>query len=105
MGAPDSSLPIACALTPGEIRDRRSSLWPGLVERADSVETTPDGYALRFAASRDALLAIADAIDAERRCCPFLTFDLDVEAQSGPMTLTVSGPPGTQEFLASLLLL
>jgi hypothetical protein len=58
---------------------------------------------LRFTASRDILAAIADAIDAERRCCPFLIFDLHVEPQNGPLTLTVSGPLGTHDFLASLL--
>lgn len=105
MGEPHSSVPLACALTPGEIRERRSSLWPGLVERADSVDATPDGYVLRFTASREILIAISDAIDAERQCCPFLTFAVRVEPQSGPMTLVVSGPTGTRDFLASLLAL
>ena len=103
MGAPDSNAPLACALTPGEFRERRSSLWPGLAARADCVDPTPDGYTLRFRASGEILTAIADAIDAERQCCPFLSFELHVEPQSGPITLTVGGPPGTQGFLASLL--
>jgi hypothetical protein len=42
-------------------------------------------------------------IDVERRCCPFLRFDLTVEPEVGPVRLALSGPPGVREYLATWL--
>jgi hypothetical protein len=47
-------------------------------------------------------VTIAHAIDAERRCCRFLRFDLTVEPDAGPVVLDLTGPPGTREFIAAL---
>ena len=42
-------------------------------------------------------------IVAERLCCPFLRFDLTVDAPGKRAQLALSGPPGTREFLATWL--
>jgi hypothetical protein len=98
-----SDLPVYCTLTPETIETRKAQLLPGLATRAVETTPTPDGYRLRFAASSDILGQIATAIDAERRCCRFLRFDVVVEPDDGPITVTLSGPRGTREFLAALL--
>jgi hypothetical protein len=49
------------------------------------------------------LSTISTAIDAERRCCPFLRFEVTTEADDGQVRLDVTGPPGTTAFLRSLL--
>jgi len=41
-------------------------------------------------------------IDAERRCCPFLRFQVVAEAGNGPVWLEVTGPVGTRQFLERL---
>ena len=46
---------------------------------------------------------MARAIDAERQCCRFLRFQLVVEQDGAPMTLDVTGPAGTKEFLSYLI--
>lgn len=92
-------LPIAC-LTPDAIATRKAELLPGLVARADAIETTGEGLRLMFPA--DALTAIVETIDAERRCCRFLRFQIIVEPDGGPISLSVNGPPGTREFLSGL---
>jgi hypothetical protein len=46
---------------------------------------------------------IARTIDAERQCCRFLHFGVTVEPDGGPITLELSGPSGTREFLSALL--
>ena len=97
------NLPIACSLTPDAVAARRAGLLPGLAERADAREEIADGVRLKFAPSGDVLRAIADVIEAERQCCRFLTFELTVEQDGGPVWLTLSGPEGTSEFLAALL--
>jgi hypothetical protein len=76
-------------------------LLPGLVGRAESREETATGIRLRF--STDALPAILGTVDAERKCCRFLRFEIAVEPDGGPIWLELSGPPGTREFLSALL--
>ena len=97
-----NNLPIVCTLTPETVATRKAQLLPGLFRRAETTESTPDGYRLRFASSSEMLQAVVAAIDAERQCCRFLRFDLTVEPDAGPLALTLSGPPGAGEFLAAL---
>ena len=94
---------VVCTLTPGEIVTRRATLLPGLAARAQTLTPTVDGYRLRFEPSDDLVLAIGQAIDAERQCCRFLRFDLTVPPDGGPIELTLSGPTGTRAFLAAIL--
>ena len=35
----------------------------------------------------------------ERRCCPFLTFTLELAPDGGPLWLRLTGPAGTRAFL------
>ena len=101
MGRPAS--PIVCTLTPDEILARKASLLPGLAARASHREPTADGYRLRFDAAPDILPAITDAVNAERQCCRFLRFELVVAPDAGAITLTMSGPDGSREFLMALI--
>lgn len=94
-------LPVGCTLTPATIATRKAALLPGLVGRADSREETATGMRLRLPA--DALSAVLQTVDAERKCCRFLRFDITVEPDGGPIWLELAGPPGTREFLSALL--
>jgi hypothetical protein len=49
------------------------------------------------------LRQVADVIDAERRCCRFLRFQLILEPDAGAFTLEVTGPTGTVAFLEQLI--
>ena len=100
-GMTTSYLPVVCTLTPATIATRKSALLPGLARRATMREDTDDG--IRFMFAGDALPAIAAVIDAERRCCRFLQFEIAVAPDDGPVTLTLSGPPGTRDFLEALI--
>jgi hypothetical protein len=97
-----ADLPVACTLNPAELTRRRDTLLPGIVARAQGVESLSDGARWRFAPSSELFVAVAAMIDAERRCCPFLRFELVVEPGGGPVWLEVTGPPGTAAFLAAL---
>jgi hypothetical protein len=72
-----------------------------LLRRAITRESTDAG--LRFTLPADALPAVAAVINAERRCCRFLEFQIAVAANEGPVILTLNGPAGTREFLEALL--
>jgi hypothetical protein len=98
-----NALPVACTLTPETMATRRAALLPGLWARAEARLDTSDGYRLKFDSTSDTLRAILTTVDAERRCCRFLEFQIIVEPDTGPIWLSLSGPPGTREFLAALV--
>ena len=95
-------LPIACTLSPEALEARRQNLLNALVRRANARRDLPAGLRLEFAAEDGVLDEIARAVDAERRCCRFLEFTIAVAPAGGPITLDLTGPPGTAEFLSTL---
>ena len=97
-----SQLPIACSLTPDQLRCASEDLLPGLARRATRVDRTADAAELEFVVSDDLLAHIARVLDSERRCCQFLHFTLVVPPAGAPVHLTVRGPEGTGTFLESL---
>ena len=97
------TLPLQCSLDRNELRAKQAELLPGLMRRASSGAFLADGLRLRFAATPDLLPDIARTIEVERRCCRFLNFTIDVEPAESGITLLVSGPVGTGEYLARLM--
>ena len=66
-------------------------------------ELLADGVRMRFEPSSETLSSITRAVDAERHCCRFVRFTITVEPSDGAMTLDLTGPSGTREFVAALL--
>jgi hypothetical protein len=95
-------LPIVCELGPEALRARREDVLARLAERATKREETASGYVFTFDGSSDTLKLLTAAIDVERQCCRWLRFALTVEPGGGPITLTLSGPDGSREFLSAL---
>jgi hypothetical protein len=96
-----ADLPIVCTLDAETLDTRRENLLPGLIAAADACEELPEGWRLRFP-QPDILPRLLQVVDAERKCCRFLQFEVIVAPDLGPIWLTVTGPPGTREFLAAL---
>ena len=97
------SQPIACTLTPIELATRRTELLPGLLSKANTQETIPEGFRWSFSETDGLLHNVVSVIEAERRCCRFLRFRFTLESDGGPLWVEVTGPEGTQDFLRSLL--
>jgi hypothetical protein len=95
--------PVACTLGPEALTARRQGLLSLLRQRAESHAELPDGHRLRFGATEETLTLIMKTVEAERRCCEFLRFQITVEPGGGPAFLDLTGPAGTREFLAALL--
>jgi hypothetical protein len=98
-----SDLPIVCTLQPGELSARAMEKLPGIAALAVRRQQIENGYRLEFAADKPSLTEIVTMIEAERRCCRFLRFRLTAEADHGPVSLEITGPRGTQEFLGDLV--
>jgi len=94
--------PIPLACVPGAIPAEERPAHFALIERLFGTEmrereVVPDGYAFRF--EPDAFGDLARFVSNERKCCPFLTFQLVVSAAEGPVWLRLTGAEGTREFL------
>ena len=60
-----------------------------------------------FEASSERLHQLAEFIDAERQCCPFLTFVLQVPAHKNEnvLTLEIKGSKGAKRLIRAELLI
>lgn len=58
-----------------------------------------DGYQFRFNDEANLLKRVADFVALEKLCCPFLRFEIEVEAESGPVWLRLTGREGVKEFI------
>ena len=94
-----TDIPLACGLTGREKTGRLRELARMLSQRIGDVRELEDGYALAVPGTGKWLAAVTEFIALERECCPFLTFELVLEPQRGPLTVRMRGPPGVKEFL------
>src|SRR5918994_7530042 len=91
---------IACLLSEREAAIRGEELAGGLFTAVEGVVELPDGYAYRFAGADSPLESLLEFIAAERRCCPFLSFEIAFEPHGGPLWLRMRGSPRVKAFIA-----
>ena len=97
---PETSVPIACTLTPEEFKERKAEH-----PQARPVGRSGGGRAGRMATLSASLprcsSELARVVALERRCCAFLRFTLTVEPGNGPVWLEITGPAESKAFLAT----
>ncbi len=94
--------PIACRLdllSPAERQLEQQLLAHARTVLSAPVETQ-SGY--RFTVPDGELAAIGELLGLERRCCPFLAFALELEAEQGGIFLHIHGRPGVKPFIATV---
>jgi len=97
-----TEIPSACYLTDKELQSRRKNYLDKAAESLiDSAELS-DGYVFRFPLRESTLQNLAEIIDLERKCCPFLNFRLSVESGADVVSLELKGAEGTKELVKSL---
>ena len=101
-----TGIPIVCrpgALTV-EQRQRSQTLRRELATATQEVTALPDGYAFQYPPDAALFQRVAEWISLERRCCPFLSFELTwARGDETPSRLSVTGPRGTKAFLSAQL--
>lgn len=98
--------PIACrmdALTGAE-RSRRAELLALVRAHVREIRETDDGIAIRIEGERSLLAAVAEFVSLESRCCPFIRFQIELEAEAGPICLRLGGRAGVKSFLTQAFL-
>jgi hypothetical protein len=101
-GAADEP-PIACklgALSPAE-QEHHAALLQRLGTMTEKTSETADGYVVHLHRDEAGFLQVAEWITLERRCCPFLNFDLTWKAGDEAPALQLGGRKGVKEFLAA----
>ena len=94
-------IPLACNMgvfTPVH-RDLHIQSTTQLIERVQGIQEVENGFAFTLPNETELITKIGEFISNERLCCPFLKFTLHVNSNSEPISLSLTGPLGTQEFL------
>jgi len=97
-------IPVACCLSNEELRTREATLLAPFKSALLTTEELAEGYLFRMPGDKKCFAVATELIAAERECCPFLRFELAAEPAMGPVTVRMTGPAGTKEFLKSILL-
>ncbi len=94
--------PLVCrldALTPPE-RRRHAELTGDLAASIRRIEELPRGWAFFLAGGASAAPRLIEWMSLERRCCPFLEFELLFGEGDDAAVLRLTGAEEVKEFLA-----
>jgi hypothetical protein len=83
----------------GDEKERHSQLMSKLDDAMGDTAELPDGYAFQLNKDVISLTEIAEWITYEQRCCPFFTFELEVQANNGLLWLRLRGDENVKQFL------
>lgn len=97
----NSTTPLACNMDVFTSAQRESHVQTTteLIQAVQSIQEVGNGYEFRLPNQTEFISKIAEFISNERLCCPFLKFTLNVFSNNEPVSLSLTGPIGTQEFL------
>src|SRR5262245_20618541 len=93
--------PIACDMSALTLDQRVSHLATSraLFSEVQEIQELSNGYQFRFANDPSAILDVAQFTSLEKLCCPFLNFTIDVQAEGGPVWLSLTGREGVKAFI------
>ena len=103
MKPPAQNIPLACNMDvfmPAE-REKHIQTTTQLFQSVQTIHEAENGFEFMFPnfVEQENLTQLAEFIFNERRCCPFLEFTLKIVPNGTPISLLLTGPEGTQEFL------
>src|ERR1700690_3318437 len=74
------------AFTPAE-RTRHSALSRQIQQAKVETIELANGFAFRFQGGAISLADLAEWVSAERKCCPFFDFEIELQGNNGPLWL------------------
>jgi hypothetical protein len=96
-----TATPLVCNMdvfTPAEREDHMRSTTQ-LYQSVQVIQEVENGYEFIFPNESEIITGMGKFISNERLCCPFLEFTLKIPSSNAPISLLLTGPEGTQEFL------
>ena len=93
--------PIACAHTVFTVEERETygKVWEELVGRQIGTDEREDGFEYRYPGDGETLRLVFEWVGMERRCCPFLTFEVKAGGEDEPIRLRIAGTGEAKAFL------
>lgn len=97
--APEQS-PIACDMTvlSNVQRERHLATSRELFSALKQIRELANGYGFCIDGP-NVIVQAAEFISLERLCCPFLNFEIEVEAENGSVWIRLTGREGVKEFI------
>jgi hypothetical protein len=101
MNSTHQQIPLACNMSVFTLAERELHVQTTreLFQSLQAIRNTEHGYEFSFPSSSEIITSMAEFISRERLCCPFLEFTLQLPPGDEPITLLLTGPEGTQDFL------
>ena len=93
-------VPLACTLGGTEMHDRQAQIARLGQDGLLSVEHEEQRAVLRFRPGGELRRRIDEIVEAESRCCAFLDFQVEEEADA--TLVTIAAPPGGEATLLGL---
>jgi hypothetical protein len=87
------------ALSPAARAHHFDEVGPAVLSARLGVRELSNGYAFQFPADPATVALVVEWVAGERACCPFFEIAMTFERESGPFWLSVTGRPGTKEFI------
>jgi len=87
------------ALTAADRKRHFDELGPKLRSLRKGVRELKDGYEFEFPGDASTYQLLTEWAIQERLCCPFFDINLRLEPENGPIWLSLTGRPGTKEFI------
>jgi hypothetical protein len=96
---------LACRMDVFDAAERRryDTLREQLGQRRLDIHELPDGIAMLYPGEPGLFLNVAEWITLERRCCPFLSFSLEFDADPPSIRLRLVGGEDVRQFLHNRL--
>lgn len=99
---PKTQVAIACdpnALTLDQQEHWVKEIVPKLYATVQEIQELPNGWVWRLPSTPQVLILVAEDLNMERLCCPFVNYTLEIEPNRGPFWLRMTGGEGVKEFL------
>ena len=74
-----------------EEREHHMQVVQDLFSKVSEMRESEDGYALRLPDEEGIIMKMADFINDDRKCCAFINFGMEIEAQGKGVWLTLKG--------------
>ncbi|WP_225935332.1 Zn-dependent oxidoreductase [Halobaculum magnesiiphilum] len=93
-----ADLAVACTLTEDERRERAERARSTLADAYRGTRDAEDGIVLVFDGIDGTIADVAGFVSAERRCCSFAAYSIEISPPYEETWLRISGPDGTAEL-------
>jgi hypothetical protein len=87
------------ALSPAARTHHFDEVGPAVLSSRIGIRELPNGYAFQFPPDPATVALVVEWVAGERACCPFFEIAMTFEREGGPLWLSVTGRPGTKEFI------